>query len=157
MGSERKRGTFGLLKNMFPKKLEPLKAFSAPTEDIRWQASRAMLVSVVAAGVDVSLLVLFVQTVRWRPEPSAIASYLIGGLVNYLLCAKWVFPAAPKNAAVGFVFFTVLSLFGLCITWVCMHLLNGYWGLHYLVAKAVALAMTFCWNFLSRKFLLFRS
>jgi putative flippase GtrA len=77
-------------------------------------------------------------------------------LLNYYLCAKWVFPFVPKSAAAGFTFFTVLSLVGLGITWGCVEVLYGVWGLHYTLAKVCALVLAFGWNFLSRKFLVFR-
>jgi len=131
-------------------------ALVAPTKSIRWQIPRAFLASVVAAVVDFGFLVLLVEAFRVKAELAAVVSYLVGGVVNYLLCSKWVFPTAPDNAAVGFTFFTLLSLVGLGITWACMFLLHGHWGWHYTLAKCCALGLAFCWNFLSRKALLFR-
>ena len=110
----------------------------------------------VAAVVNFGFLVLLVEAIRMKPELAAVVSYLVGGAVHYLLFSKWVFPTAANNAAVGFTFFTLLSLVGLGITWACMLLLHGYWGLHYALAKCVALGLAFCWNFISRKVLLFR-
>jgi putative flippase GtrA len=137
-------------------KNELMLAFVAPTKSIRWQIPRAFLASVVAAVVDFGFLVLLVEAFRVKAELAAVVSYLVGGVVNYLLCSKWVFPTAPNSVAVGFTFFTLLSLVGLGITWACMFLLHGRWGLHYTLAKCVALGLAFCWNFLSRKALLFR-
>src|SRR5262249_30754931 len=80
-----------------------------------------------------------------------------GGVVQYVLCALWVFPAAPSNNAVGFLAFTVLSLGGLAITWAVMAVLYDGGYCPYPVAKVVALGLAFNWNFFSRKFLRFRA
>ena len=86
------------------------------------QVSRAVLASAVAAVVDFGVLVLLVERAQFRAETAAIVSYLVGGVVNYVLCAKWVFPSAPTSVTIGFTFFTILSLGGLGITWLCMQM-----------------------------------
>ena len=57
----------------------------------------------------------------------------------------------------GFVTFTVLSLVGLGITWIVMLLAHDWAGLPVEVAKFMAVGLAFTWNFLSRKYLLFRA
>jgi putative flippase GtrA len=128
----------------------------APVEGVLLQLPRALVVSVLAAGLDFGLLVLLVETADCPPALAAVFSYLAGGVLQYVLCARWVFPAAPSNATVGFAAFTVLSLGGLAITWAAMALLYDRWGVAYPVAKVVALGLAFHWNFFSRKLLLFR-
>ena len=134
-----------------------LRRFVGPTRSMTGQVSRALLASVVAAAVDFGVLVLLVEWAHLRAETAAIVSYLVGGVVNYFLCARWVFPSAPTSVTIGFTFFTILSLGGLGITWLCIHFLNGVWGVHYTLAKVVALGFAFGWNFFSRKLFLFRS
>jgi putative flippase GtrA len=125
-----------------------------PVESVLLQVPRALAASVLAAIIDCSLLFFLVDVASWDRIPAAIFGYLAGGVVQYVLCSYWVFPGAPQNAATGFLTFTVLSLFGLVITWATMAALGR---VHLSLAKLVALGLAFSWNFLSRKYLLFRA
>ena len=126
------------------------------TESTVLQVPRALAASVAAAAVDFGLLVVLVEHGGWYPVYAAVVSYCVGGVVQYVLCSVWVFPAAPKSAVFGFAAFTLLSLVGLAITWAIMCVAHDIGGVHYAVAKILSLALTFCWNFLSRKYWLFR-
>lgn len=128
-----------------------------PTERVTLQVPRALVASVLAAGLDFSLLVLLVELGDWHPLAAATAGYLVGGVLQYVLCSLWVFPAAPQSVSLGFAAFTILSLVGLVITWVVMSGLYDGLRVNYVVAKVVAFGLAFAWNFLSRKYLLFRN
>ena len=128
-----------------------------PVESLFVQVPRALVASGLAAVVDFSLLFFLVEITGWHPLPAAVAGYLTGGILQYILCSYWVFPNAPKNAATGFVAFTILSLVGLAITWATMVTLHDWAHFHYSFAKVFALGLAFSWNFLSRKFLLFKA
>ncbi len=127
-----------------------------PTESTVLQVPRALVISIVAAGLDVLILALLVKHWGWPPVAAATVSYIFGGVVQYVCCSWWVFPTAPRNAVIGFTAFTLLSLVGLGITDGVIWLLNCRCSVHYLLAKCVALALAFVWNFSSRKYLLFR-
>jgi putative flippase GtrA len=127
-----------------------------PVEQTLLQVPRALVASGLAALLDLALLVVLVETAGWYPLAAATLSYLAGGVLQYYLCAVWVFPAAPEKVTTGFAAFTLLSLVGLGITWVVMALLHDGLHVNYAAAKVAALGLAFGWNFLSRKLLLFR-
>jgi putative flippase GtrA len=129
------------------------KSLAGPVESVVVQVPRALLVSVLAAAIDCVILLFLVEVLGWNRVPSAIFGYLAGSVVQYVLCSLWVFPGASQSVATGFLTFTVLSLVGLVITWIAMALLAS---VHLSFAKMVALGLAFAWNFLSRKYLLFR-
>jgi putative flippase GtrA len=120
------------------------------------QVPRALAASVLAAALDMGLLVALVSGAGWHPLPAATLSYLAGVALQYLLCAAWVFPVAPQSAPTGVVAFTLLSLVGLAITGVTVVLVHDLAHVNYAVAKVVALGLAFAWNFLSRKYWIFR-
>jgi putative flippase GtrA len=124
-----------------------------PVDSLAVQVPRALVASVLAAIIDCSVLFFLADIAGWERIPAAVIGYLAGSVVQFILCAHWVFAGAPHNAAGGFVAFLVLSLFGLAITWLTIALLGG---VHLALAKTVALGLAFNWNFLSRKYLLFR-
>src|SRR5205809_875464 len=89
-----------------------------PVESIFLQVPRALAASVLALIVDFLILELCVRVLNLPAVPSAILGYLVGGVLQYVLCSLWVFSTSLKSDAVGFVAFTVLSLVGLGITWI---------------------------------------
>jgi putative flippase GtrA len=133
--------------------LQLKKYLADPVESLHLQVPRALAVSVLAAIVDCALLFFLVEITGWNRIPGAVFGYLAGGVVQYVLCSLWVFPGAPQNATSGFIAFLMLSLAGLLLTWMTMAVLAGF---PLPVAKFVALGLAFSWNFLSRKYLLFR-
>lgn len=127
-----------------------------PSERVLMQIPRALVASGIAAGVDVGLLAGTVEIGHVPYVLAAVIAYTVGGLVNYALCARWVFPHAPKSPAAGFAAFMALSLVGLAVTAGTVHLLANVAELHYMLAKTVALILAFAWNFSSRRWLIFR-
>jgi len=120
------------------------------------QVPRALVVSVLAAVLDFGVLVLLVERFEWSPVLAAVVGYLLGGVLQYVLCAWWVFPGAPQSLTLGIAAFTLLSLVGLGITWATIAVLHEQLHVNYVGAKLVALGLAFAWNFLSRKYLLFQ-
>jgi putative flippase GtrA len=131
--------------------------FAHPVESIFLQAPRALAASVLALIVDFIILELCVRLIGMAAVPSAIIGYLVGGALQYVLCSRWVFSMSPKSDAVGFLTFTILSLVGLGITWIVVLAAHDGAGLPVEAAKVVAVGLAFTWNFLSRKYLLFRA
>jgi putative flippase GtrA len=132
------------------------KWIAAPVESTLLQVPRALVVSVLALLIDIGLYELLFQRVGLHVVPAAVIGYLAGGVVQYVLCSWWVFPTTPGNHAASFVAFTVLSLVGLGITCVVVFVLHDHGHVNELVAKVAAVGLAFTWNFLSRKFLLFK-
>lgn len=128
-----------------------------PVESLLVQVPRALCVSALAAVLDIGLLITLVETVGWHPLLAATVSYLAGGVLQYILCSLWVFGHSPENAPLGFVFFTVLSLVGLIITWCTLAVLYDFANVNYAAAKILALGLAFLWNFTSRKYFLFQA
>ena len=88
---------------------------------------------------------------------AALIGYLAGGVLQYVLCSWWVFSTSLKNDALGFIGFSILSLVGLGITELVILVVHDWIGVHPYPAKIAAVGLAFAWNFLSRKYLLFRA
>jgi putative flippase GtrA len=132
------------------------KWFAAPVESTLLQVPRALVVSVLALVVDAGLYALLIEAAGVPPVLANVFSYLAGGVVQYVLCSLWVFPASPGNHAIGFLAFSVLSLVGLGLSCAVIYVLHDTAQVHEMVAKLASVGVAFTWNFLSRKFLLFR-
>lgn len=127
-----------------------------PVESIALQVPRALAVSLLALAVDFAVLELCVRILGMAAIPGAVIGYLAGGVVQYVLCSLWVFSTSLKSDALGFMAFTLLSLVGLAITWIVMLVIHDWFAFPVEVAKFAAVGLAFTWNFLSRKYLLFR-
>jgi putative flippase GtrA len=127
-----------------------------PVDSIFLQVPRALAVSVLALGIDFALFVACLY-VGMPALLAALIGYLAGGVVQYVLCSWWVFSTSLKNDALGFVAFSVLSLVGLAITEIVILIVHDWLGIHPYPAKIAAVGLAFAWNFLSRKYLLFRA
>lgn len=127
-----------------------------PVESIFIQVPRAFVASVLAAVLNLAIVVGLVELVGVHPLPASVIGYLAGGVLQYVLCSVWVFSNAPRSHAVGFVTFTLLSLVGMGIT---VGVMAVYGRLHmpYQLANVAAMGLTFVWNFSSRKLLLFKA
>ena len=134
-----------------------LKKLSAgPVESIFLQVPRALAVSVLALAIDFGLYAALLY-VGLPALLAALIGYLAGGVLQYVLCSLWVFSTKMQNDATGFVAFLVLSLVGLGITELVILVLHDWAGVHPYAAKVAAVGLAFTWNFLSRKYLLFRA
>ena len=140
---------------MFARKLKHWLA--GPVESVVLQVPRALAASVLALAVDFCLLEFCVRVLSMPAVPAAVLGYLAGGVLQYVLCSLWVFSTALKSDAVGFLTFTILSLVGLAITWVVVLVGHDWAGTPIEPAKGFAVGLAFTWNFLSRKYLLFRA
>ena len=127
-----------------------------PVESTMLQMPRALIASLMAAALDMSVLIMLVERFHVNPAIAAVLAYLPGTALQYLLCRYWVFQGDPRSHA-GFGPFVLLALVGLLITWTVLRVLGDLAGTPYLAAKVVALGLAFTWNFLSRKWILFRS
>lgn len=127
-----------------------------PVDSILLQVPRALAVSVLALAIDFGLYVACLY-VGMPALLAALIGYLAGGVVQYVLCSWWVFSTSVKNDALGLVAFFVLSLVGLAITELVILIVHDWMGVHPYPAKIAAVGLAFAWNFLSRKYLLFRA
>ncbi len=129
---------------------------AAPVEGMALQVPRALVASVLALALDFCIFVLCVRVVGMPWLLAATIGYLAGGVLQYVLCSLWVFSISLKNDALGFVAFTILSLVGLGITSIVILIARDWSGVSPELAKCIAVGLAFTWNFLSRKFFLFR-
>jgi putative flippase GtrA len=140
-----------------PRAMHTLKRLlTEPVESTLLQMPRALVASCLAAALDMGSLILLVERFGWNPAAAAVLGYLAGVVLQYVLCMYWVFPTTSENNA-GFAVFALFSLVGLGITWGVLATLCDIGGFPYPIAKIVALGIAFSWNFLSRKWLLFRA
>jgi putative flippase GtrA len=130
--------------------------FAGRTESTLLQLFRYTLVGGLAFLVDYSSLFLLKEFGGLHYLWAAALAFILGVVTNYCLSVTWVFgKRAVQNRQIEFLIFALLGVLGLGMNELAMFLLTSVAGLHYLVSKLVSTAITYAWNFISRKTLLF--
>ena len=89
---------------------------------------------------------------------SAAIAFILGLACNYVLSTLWVFGESRiRNPLAEFLAFAVIGVVGLGLNELIMYLCQGVLGIHYMLGKIISTVIVFFWNFLARRFLLFKS
>ena len=100
---------------------------------------------------------------------SVPAAFLISVTVNYLMCVKWVFPAAGEQRNAARMGFLITSLMGLLLNEGLMLLfrtlfgedaalltIGGFTLAQYMVNKGMATLIVMIWNYFTKRWILYR-
>ena len=112
------------------------------TENTMVQLLRYTVVGGFAFVVDFGLLVVLTELAGINYLISAAIAFVAGLTINYLLSIRW---------------FAIIGIIGLGLNELFMWILTDIIGWHYLGSKIATTAIVFFWNFLARRFILFRS
>lgn len=120
---------------------------------------RYFFVGGAAAALDFAVFALLTKVVHLAWFWSAVASFVLATLINYLLSIRFVFQSGArfsrKHHEVTLVF--LVSLIGLAINqavlWVCID--RAHFAL--LLAKVVGTGVVFFWNYFARRHFVFKA
>ena len=130
--------------------------FGAGTDNTVVQLFRYVLVGGSTFLVDYVLL-LVLTGLGVSTVPAAGIAFATGVTCNFLLTKFFAFKSVdPRVGGAGEVgLFAFISLVGLGLTMVFMHLFTDLSGIHVALAKPLSSALVFFWNFLGRKLILY--
>ena len=122
------------------------------------QLLRYAVVGGISFVVDYGSLWLLTEKAGLPYLWSAAIAFVLGLICNYLLSTAWVFGESRiKNAWGEFLAFAVIGVVGLGLNELIMYGCTDGLGFHYMLSKIVSTAIVFFWNFLARRFLVFKS
>ena len=128
------------------------KLFKQPTDDIFIQMFRYIFVGGTAFAVDFFFLYFFSDICGIYYLISAIFSFIISVLVNYVMSTKWVFNQDNiENKVLEFNLFLIISTIGLGFTEILLWLFTDIFGIYYLISKVIAAIIVMFWNFIARR------
>ncbi len=97
------------------------------------------------------------------------AAFLISVIVNYLMCVRWVFPAAGEQRNAARLGFLVTSVMGLLLNEGLMLLFRKIFGedgilltvgglslAQYMVNKVLATLIVMVWNYFTKRWILYK-
>ncbi|MBR0532677.1 MAG: GtrA family protein [Bacteroidales bacterium] len=122
------------------------------------QLFRYAIVGGISFVVDYGSLWLLTEKAGLPYLWSAAIAFILGLICNYLLSTAWVFGESRiKNAWGEFLAFAIIGLVGLGLNELIMYGCTDGLGFHYMLSKIVSTGIVFFWNFLARRFLVFKS
>jgi putative flippase GtrA len=128
------------------------KLFRERTDDIFLQFFRYIFVGGTAFIVDFFFLYFFSDICGIYYLISAVLSFIISVLVNYIMSTRWVFNQDNiGNKVLEFNLFILISTIGLVFTEILLYFFTDIVGLYYLVSKIIASIIVLFWNFLARR------
>lgn len=108
-------------------------------------------VGVIAAAIDVGVLVLFTEVFGTDVLISSGISFCVSVIANYILSMKFVFKSKGQSKLKEFTVFVLLSVGGLCINQFIMWLGTEKFSFYYLAVKFAAMVIVPIYNFITRK------
>ncbi|MDO4572462.1 MAG: GtrA family protein [Clostridia bacterium] len=125
------------------------------TDKLLAQALRYGLAAALGFLADYGLLALLTEALGWHYLLAVPLAFIAGIAVNYLVGVAFVFRRGRLSRAAELTGFLFISLAALGLTELTMYLFTGLLGLHPLVSRLLSGALTYLFNFLSRRFLLY--
>lgn len=123
-----------------------------PTDNIMIQFFRYVFVGGTAFVVDFFFLYFFSDICGIYYLVSAVFSFIISVLVNYVMSTRWVFNQDNiENKVVEFNLFMLISTIGLVFTEILLYFFTDICGMHYLISKIISAVIVLFWNFLARR------
>ena len=128
------------------------KLFKNPTDNIFIQLFRYLFVGGTAFIVDFFFLYFFSDICGIYYLLSAVFSFIISVLVNYIMSTNWVFNQDNiGNKMLEFNLFILISTVGLIFTEILLYFFTDIIGLYYLISKIISAVIVLFWNFLARR------
>lgn len=120
------------------------------------EGARYLVVSALALSVDFGAYVALIRLAGVHYLLAAPIGFVLGLAVSYTLSVGWVFRnrrlADPR---MEFLIFAVLGIGGVALNQLIIYCGVESLGLSYEAAKIASASVVFCFNFVSRKLLLF--
>ena len=118
---------------------------------------RGIFSSNVAFALDFGLLVLFTEVVHLHYLVSNIIAFMTGTSLLYVLSIFWVFSRrAIQSRHLEYWLFIIIGVAGVGFNELFIWLFTEKVHVYYLYSKIIAGSIVFFWNFLSRRFILFK-
>ena len=137
------------------------KAYELSKRNDKWgnrklilQVIRFAIVGVIAAIVDVGVLVTLKEVFHVDVLLSSAVSFCVSVTVNYLLSMTFVFKGKKQSKLKEFIIFVFLSVGGLCLNQLILWIGIKCTSMYYLIIKFLAMVIVPIYIFITRKIFL---
>ena len=118
---------------------------------------RSIFSSNIAFSVDFGILVLLTEVFHIHYLISAGAGFIVGTTLNYILCIVWVFSKRRiENKQLEYWTFILIGLTGAGLNELFIWFFTEHVNIFYMLSKIISGSTVFFFNFIMRKYVLFR-
>lgn len=118
------------------------------------QLIKFAIVGVIAAFVDVGVLVFLKELFGVDVLIASAVSFSVSVTVNYILSMAFVFKSEKQSKVKEFIIFVLLSIGGLGLNQLILWIGVTFTSIYYLVVKFLAMVIVPIYNFITRKIFL---
>ena len=112
------------------------------------------IVGIIAAFVDVGVLVILKELLQTDVLLASAISFCVSVTVNYILSMKFVFKSKKQSKVREFIIFVLLSIGGLGLNQLILWIGVAFTSVYYLIIKILAMVIVPIYNFITRKIFL---
>lgn len=121
------------------------------------QLTRFVFAGGITASIDCLILFLGVEFFHINYLIAAAIGFIFGSSLNYLLSIKWVFNSGKfKNKIIEFNIFILFTFLGMGLNHLIMYLGVENLRVDYKGVKIISLVLVTLFNFLTKKFFVFK-
>jgi putative flippase GtrA len=125
-------------------------------ENLPSQFVRFTFTGASTAGLDFLLLVLLVEGFSLHYLLAGGVSFVVAVTLNYLISRVWVFKGGQYSRPIEFLGFFATSGIGLGLNQLILWVFVGNLLLDYKISKVISIIIVTVWNYLTKKYLVFR-
>jgi putative flippase GtrA len=140
---------------LFKKSLGTIFSFKKPS-NISSQLVRFVVSGGFTAGIDFLLLVLLVEVFFFHYLIAGGISFTVGVCLNYWISRWWVFHGGKYRHSIEFLGFFTTSIIGLALNQTILWILVDHFSIDYRISKTIAIFVVTFWNFITKKYLIFK-
>jgi putative flippase GtrA len=125
--------------------------------DLHTQFARFLLGGGFSALIDFLLLVLLVEAFSVYYLVAGAMSFLVGLILNYFVSRRWIFQGGKYDKIIEFLVFCTGGAVGLGLNQIVLLVFVGHFSLDYRFSKIISVSLVTFWNFLTKKYLIFKN
>ncbi len=127
----------------------------------RWEKSiiqmlRYLVTGWISAAGDFLTFLTASYLLHLHYQPATYSGLTVGLVLNYVLSKFWVFGEKRVNAQREFWSFVIVTAIGFALTGLFMHISVEVLGIYKTAARLIAMILVFIFNFLARKYFIWR-
>lgn len=127
------------------------------TDNTFIQLFRYTFVGAIAFIADFGSLYFLTDILGFYYLYSAALAFIIGLIINYILSILWVFKSRTvTNSSIEFLIFASIGIIGLGLNELIIWYATERISLYYLNSKFISAIIVYLWNFLARKYTLYK-
>ena len=101
----------------------------------------------ISSLIDLAVLITLVELLSMPVLFAAGVGVLVASVNGYILNRVLTFKNRSQRIAGQYIAYLLVSIVGLLLTLLCMHMFIEYLQLHYIVAKLITIVLVTSWNF----------